>query len=200
MSVLRLAVILMALSAGGVRADSSLFVDFGLGQTLFEVPRDNLVDGRFDDASSSIEAARSLRVSTGLSWGDVLHVGVSGWFWGDSDLLPDKYDEEKADEAAQTEQVTDPSPELWAGGADVFARLILPLGSSGSGPYLEYGRLCWTATVTELDYDWDKSGCSVRRGLGVMFKSSSAMRLAFDRTDFDDIALYQLILNVQLYF
>lgn len=203
----RACIVLLALiSVDQVAAESPLFLDLAIGQTFFHVPEREESLSTVQEDTPSTSVARSVRAGVGASLGKVVDLGVAMWFWGDSDLLKDE--DSERDSPDTPEDVV--WPELWGVGTDLFARLTLPLSSAGSGPYVEYGRLCWTANITNLGYEWRKNGCSVRRSIGLALRDgnseprlktpASSVRLAFDWMDLDDVELYQLMLNAQIHF
>ncbi len=202
------AVALWMTAAATALADTPLFVDFSVGQTFFYIPeRTSDTPSSFSSSESDSEtaAARSLRLGSGLSLGKIMDVGVSLWVWGDSDLLKDN--KSRSDDDPEDEPEGEP-PELWGVGTDVFARLSLPLSRVGSGPFVEYGRLCWAADISNLSYDWHRSGCSIRRSAGLIVRHDPkadsdepmAVRFAVDWVDFDEVELYQLMINAQISF
>ena len=197
--------VLACASAPGVLCANPLFFDMGIGQTLFYVPEELAESDVAERDTEGTWPARSLRIGGGLTLANVVSVGSTVWFWGDSDLLADK-DEEKNDD---TTEVSFPNPELWGSGIDVFARLGLPVNASGSGPYVEYGRLCWAARINHLSEPWQRNSCTARRGLGIAFSPSDTdsksrtkplVRAAFHRTNLDEVDLYQFMIDMQLRF
>lgn len=193
-------------------AEGALSLDMGLGQTFFHVPSDDGDRDNFDDDSSGTWPARSFRAGISLSLSKFVNIGASAWVWGDSDLLDDEEEEENETASGRGEDRRS-NPELWGSGADVFGRLGLPLGKSGNGPYVEYGRLCWSARITNLREEWSRSGCTARRGIGFAFYPSPkrqygaqpnedalVFRVAFQRTNLDEVNLYQFMIDGQFRF
>ncbi len=196
----------LMISSVSAADDGPLFFDMGIGQTFFHIPEQDTNRLFADDDTDGTWPARSLRLGGGLTIGNVVSVGTTFWLWGDSDLL----DDEEEEESDSTSERSNPNPELWGSGADVFARVGIPFKASGSGPYFEYGRLCWAARITNLADPWKRNGCTARRGFGIAFFSSkdsvsnseseSAFRLAFHRTNFDEVDLYQFMIDAQFRF
>lgn len=199
------AAVVIGMMPAAALADAPVFVDFSIGQTFFYIPeRTADISSSFssNESDSHTEAARTLRLGSGLSLGKMMDVGVSLWVWGDSDLLKDNKPSSNDDEPE------DEPPELWGTGVDVFARLSLPLSRVGSGPFVEYGRLCWAADISYLPYEWKRSGCSIRRSAGLIVRGDSetdsdepmSVRFAVDWVDFDEVELYQFMINTQIHF
>lgn len=121
-----------------------------------------------------------------LEWLPGVSTGLALWLWGNGDL----------NENAKVAEFDGVSV-AW----DITLRLPL---AQGQGPYVRYGRQCWSAAVSGLTDPWAEDGCSPMVGGGFNFllqnRSGTVLYMEYISTDFRDIETDSLIAGVRGWF
>lgn len=135
------------------------------------------------DGESHGAVSQLTKVGVGVEVLPMLSLNGGVWVW--------EARESSSDEGDQDEQRIEFNGVSL--GWDATLKLPFPLehSSLSGGPYVRFGRHCWSAVVDGLVKPWAKQGCSVIRSLGVVLptlnEQGAVVYFEFTDTDFDTV-------------
>jgi len=152
-----------------------------LGLSAQTIPEERTADGEPDTILTDVVYANG-----GIEWIPGVSTGLALWLWGDKDI----------NENAETAQF-DGISAAW----DITLRLPL---ANGVGPWVRYGRHCWSTVVSGLLQPWSEDGCSPMRSAGFNFplpnQRDVVLFAEYSTTEFRDIEADSIIAGVRAHF
>ena len=179
--MLRIALLCVLMFVAQAQAWPEYSAALALGFSLQQFEDDETTGEERDSMLTNVMYANG-----SVEWLPGVSTGVGLWLWGNGDR------NENA-EVAEFDGVS----AAW----DITLRLPL---AQGQGPYVRYGRHCWSAAVSGLLDPWAEDGCSMMKGGGFNFvvqnRSRMALYVEYIATDFRDIETDSLIAGVRGWF
>jgi hypothetical protein len=152
-----------------------------LGLSAQTIPEERTADGEPDTILTDVVYANG-----GIEWIPGVSTGLALWLWGDKDI----------NENAETAQFDGISA-----GWDVTLRLPL---ANGVGPWVRYGRHCWSTAVNGVLEPWSDDGCSSMRSAGFNFplpnQHDVVLFAEYSTTEFRNIEADSIIAGVRAHF
>ncbi|MBU2037827.1 MULTISPECIES: hypothetical protein [unclassified Thalassolituus] len=157
------------------------YAALALGLSAQSIPEERSDDGESDTLLTDLVYARG-----GIEWIPGVSTGLGLWLWGDKNI---------------NENAESPQFDGISAGWDVTLRLPL---ANGVGPWVRYGRHCWSTAVSGVLEPWSDDGCSTMRSAGFNFplpnQHDVVLFAEYSTTEFSDIDADSIIAGVRAHF
>lgn len=157
------------------------YAALALGLSTQSIPEERTDDGESDTLLTDLVYARG-----GIEWIPGVSTGLGLWLWGDKNI---------------NENAESPQFDGISAGWDVTLRLPL---ANGVGPWVRYGRHCWSTAVSGVLEPWSDDGCSSMRSAGFNFplpnQHDVVLFAEYSTTEFNDIDADSIIAGVRAHF
>lgn len=137
------------------------YVDLGAGLGVHFLPET-------EEGATS----RVLKTAVGVQWFSFISTQIGLWHWSGQNNAATK-------DTTASDSSEDAPINFDGISAAMEVTLQLPIASEKSalsyGPYIRYGRHCWSGVLSGVIEPWSKEGCSNLHSAGVVFPTSSRL-------------------------